>query len=300
MHTQILLTLAAVPLIACVERAPEELRRAIPTAQQVEIKFPGGVPRALGQTADWYLVTHEVTRAFNGATGWALDLVHAIVEEPLSSTEGDTYIWGPWRDAEEPAEYKLTVRALEDGQYDYRLLGRRDDDDAAFEAIIDGRAGSGRGLFLLDIDAAYRIDPSDDDGSRGSVLVGYDLAARHLDLDIESVDDTGGPLDLSYTYDGAPDGAGAMSFQVIADAGGTAAREDIALRSRWRSDGAGRADARLANGDVAAVSATASECWDTAFRRVYYIDSAGLAPTEGDAAACAFPTADLPPAPTDI
>lgn len=304
MSTQVLLTIAAASLAACVERAPDDLVRAIPTAQQIEIKFPDGVPRKLGEAAEWYTVTREVTLAFNGASGWALDLVHTIVDLPVTSTEGDTYIWGPLRDATDPAEYKLTARVLEDGMYDYRLVGRtRTVDDAPYEAIIDGRSdprGAGSGEFLLDIDAAHRIDPSDAGDERGSVKVEYDFAARHLDLYIESVDDVGVPIAVKYTYDGAPDGAGAMLFRVTTDAGGTAVREDLALRSRWLATGAGRTDARIEGGDVTVPSATASECWDVAFRRVYYTDTADLAATEGDAAMCAFLTPDLPPLPPMI
>jgi hypothetical protein len=56
----------------------------------------------------------------------------------------------------------------------------------------------------------------------------------------------------------------------------------------------GRADARLAGGDLNA-GAIASECWDGQFRRTYYTDSVNFAPTEGAVANCAFGTADLPP-----
>ena len=44
----------------------------------------------------------------------------------------------------------------------------------------------------------------------------------------------------------------------------------------------------------AEITVTASECWDTTFRRVYYTDSQQWQPTEGDAADCAFADADLP------
>jgi hypothetical protein len=84
-------------------------------------------------------------------------------------------------------------------------------------------------------------------------------------------------------------------FNVTADAGGTALPENVVIRSRWQSDGAGRGDARLAGGDLGSAQAIASECWSSLFRRVYYTDNASFQPTEGDVASCAYGTADLPP-----
>ena len=141
------------------------------------------------------------------------------------------------------------------------------------------------------------MNPIDTDpGARGSVDVRYDLAARHLDLTIMSTDGNGQPVLADYAYNQTLDGGGDMVFEIDADAGGTPAQERVTLRSRWQSDGAGRADARLTGGDLAA-EAIASECWNTSFRRVYYTDNVSLAPTEGDVADCAFGAADLPPTP---
>ena len=89
-------------------------------------------------------------------------------------------------------------------------------------------------------------------------------------------------------------GGGDMMFNIDGNAGGTAAQEHITLRSRWESNGAGRADARMAGGDLQ-TGAIASGCWDTSFRRTYYTDSVNFAPTEGAVSGCAFGTVDLPP-----
>jgi hypothetical protein len=95
----------------------------------------------------------------------------------------------------------------------------------------------------------------------------------------------------NYSYNQAIDGGGNMVFNFPGDAGA-----DITLRSRWQKTGAGRADARLTGGDLGAQIVTASECWDTAFGRVYYQDSATYKPTEGLATSCVFTDQDLPPA----
>jgi hypothetical protein len=297
------ITLAA-SLVACVQQneAPTELQSAIPTAEQVQIKLPAGAARTVGQLADWYVATRNVTRTFNGGTAWVLVLIHSIVQYPVTSVSGDTYTWGPWSDALDPAEYKLDVREVGDGTYEYKLSGRsKTQANSEFEVVIDGKADprpgalKGNGMFVLDFDAGRRVNPIDAGDGRGEVTVTYDLAAKHLDLDIVSVDDRGQPVTADYAYNEIAGGGGDMLFNISGNAGGTTLNEQITLRSRWQATGAGRADARLTGGDLGATSAIASECWDTLFQRVYYTDSVSFAPTEGLASACTFATADLPP-----
>ncbi len=302
-------TLAAVTLaaslVACVQSTepPPSLKTAIPTADQVQIKLPASTARQIGQLADWYVATRDVTRMFNGGSAWVLVLIHSIVQFPVTSVNGDTYTWGPWSDALDPAEYKLDVREVGDGTYEYKLSGRsKTESNAQFEVVIDGKADprpgelKGNGQFLLDFDAGRRVNPIDAGDERGTVTATYDLAARHLDLAIDTVDDRGQAVTADYAYNETAGGGGDMVFNISGDAGGTTKNEQITLRSRWQPTGAGRADARLAGGDLGTTGAIASECWDTMFKRVFYTDNVNFAPTEGLADACVFATADLPPA----
>lgn len=304
--TTLLASACAASLVACLptkqDDAPREIARAIPTADQVKIELPVNNSRTVGQLAEWYVATRNVTLTFNVGSAWVLALIHTIVQFPVTSIDGDTYTWGPWSGALDPAEYKLDVRDLGDGTYSYQLSGRaKTQPGAQFEVVIDGFADPrpghllGNGNFVLDFDAGKRVNPIDSDPeARGQIAVTYDLAARHLDLGIVSTDDNGDPVTADYAYNRALDGGGDMVFNIEGDAGGTDLKEKITLRSRWQANGVGRADARLAGGDLAD-GATASECWDANFRRVYYADSVDFAPTEGDVAACAFAIADLPP-----
>ncbi|MBS1123483.1 MAG: hypothetical protein H6Q90_5711, partial [Deltaproteobacteria bacterium] len=116
----------ALSLVACVKRddPPASLERAIPTAEQVSIKLPTGTSRTIGQLADWYVATRGVTTVFNGGSAWVLILIHTIVKFPVTSVDGDTYTWGPFSNALDPAEYKLDVRDVGDGTYTYQLSGR--------------------------------------------------------------------------------------------------------------------------------------------------------------------------------
>jgi hypothetical protein len=280
---------------------PEEVARAIPTAEQVRIKLPNS-GKALGELANYYVVTRDVTRTLNGGTAWVLILIHAIVQYPVTSISGNTYTWGPWSEALDPAEYKLDVTANADGTFDYQLSGRNKTvASSQFEVVIDGyadpRAGEleGSGDFLLDFDAGRRVNPVDSGDAKGKITVNYDLAARHLDMLAQAPDDNGNPAMFEYGYNESADGGGDMVFNVTADVGETAARENLVIRSRWQGDGAGRGDARIAGGDLGTAQAVASECWNTLFRRVFYTDNVNFEPTEGSVSDCAYGTADLPP-----
>lgn len=297
-------------LVACVKQdeAPQNIDKALPTADQVSIKLPQTAARtidgnAVGQLATWYVTTRDVTRMFNGGSAWVLTLVHAIVQFPSTSTRGNTITWGPWSDALSPAEYKLDVKVVGDGTYAYTLSGRsKTRASATFEVVVDGiadpRAGelAGSGEFLIDFDAGKRVNPVDSGDAKGSVDVRYNLAQRHLDLTVMSTDDQGKPVSADYAYNDTAAGAGDMAFDVSSDFAGSATslKETLTLRSRWLATGAGRADARIGGGDFGTAQITASECWNTMFNRVFYKDSLNLAPIEGAETACAFATQDLP------
>ena len=303
---------ASLSLFACVppNDDPHPVSRALPTAEDVRIDLPEnssakGTAEALGELSPWYVVTRQVTRDLNGGTAWVLFLVHAIVQFPPTTIEGNTYTWGPGSDALDPADYRLVVTELSNGSYDWSLDGRsKTIADADFETVIAGNAvpgeieGTGHGEFTIDFDAAERVNPIDND-ARGVVGISYDLAARHLDMSIATVENRGGtdvPVNYDYAYDESADGSGDMVFAAHGDTDdeGSAA-EDAVIRSRWLADGAGRADVRISGGDLGAVSVTASECWDSTFAVVYYSDSMAWLPTEGEQSSCAFADVDLPP-----
>jgi len=301
-------TTCTLSLVACVKHddGPAEINRALPTAEQVSIKLPENAqrtldPQVLGQLAPWYVATLGITTTLNGGSGWVLALIHSIVQTPATSIDGDTFTWGPGSQALDPAEYKLVVVALADGTFTYQLSGRSKlQANSQFEVVIDGtadpRAGEtkGSGEFLIDFDAGKRVNPLDKGDAKGSVDIRYDLAKRHLDLTVMSTDAQGGPTSADYAYNETADGGGDMTFDVSGNAGGTALLETVTLRSRWLNTGAGRADARIAGGDLGTIQVTASECWDPGFKRVFYKDSNIFAPTEGLETSCAFATQDLP------
>jgi hypothetical protein len=296
---------AATLVAGCIQKTNDHhpIAEALPTSDQVAIHLPQAATRTIGQLAPWYVATRDVTRTFNGGTAWVLIVVHAIVQLPPTTENGDTATWGPWNDgALDPAEYQLVVTSLANGSYDWELDGHaKSDTSGHFIAIITGNAvpsmpaGKGHGTFSIDFDNARIVNPVDNANNKGVIDVAYDLAARTLDMQIATTDANGNAVDAHYTYAEATDGSGNMTFSTTANAGGGPALEDEVLRSRWESTGTGRADLRIAGGDLGSLQVTASDCWDVNFLETYYTDSAGFVPTQGDPATCAYQDQDLPP-----
>ncbi|CAN5117841.1 hypothetical protein BH11MYX1_BH11MYX1_06090 [soil metagenome] len=299
----VVMSLAATGCVRQDAPPTSDIESALPTADQVSIKLPtAGQSRTVGQLATYYLTTRVATLTFNGGAAWVLTLLHTIVQFPVTSVSGNTYTWGPWSNALDPAEYRLDVVANGDGTFGYALSGRnKTQTGAQFQMIITGDADptpgelQGNGHFTLDLDASHSVDPIDHPTDKGVIDASYDLAAKKLSLHIATTDDHGAPAVADYAYAEGADGSGDMTFNILGNAGGTATPEQMTMRSRWTAAGAGRGDARIAGGDLGTIQAIGSECWGTDYRRTYYTDNASFEPTEGDVAACAFADVDLPP-----
>jgi len=298
----------------CMQRTEDHpIGRVLPTADDVSIKVPGQAAAsawAVGDISEYYRITRDVSRTLNGGAAWVLILAHTIVQYPPTSVDGDTYTWGPWSGALDPAEWRLVVVDNSDGSYDWSFDGRNKTEVASeFETVISGNAvpgavpHRGTGNFFIDFDAGERVNPLEND-ARGTVAVTYDLENTDgtpavLDMAIASTqpDENGidQPVSFDYHYAENLDRSGDLQFAIhgdLDDEGGLF--EDALIRSRWQADGAGRGDAMVQGGDLGDLTVTASQCWDTTFRTVYYSDSQEWLPTEGDPAACAFSDQDLP------
>lgn len=314
LHTSIAAAAVAAVLGGCIQvNDADPVARALPHADDIKVQLPEAEieTAALGQLADYYVITRQVTREFNSGAGFVLVLLHTIVQFPATETRDNTYVWGPHSDALDPAEWRLTVTALDDGTYDYVFDGRsKTEQGAEFVALISGHAvpglnpHRGSGNFLIDFDAMYAVDPIDNPDAKGTVEVTYDLENRdntaatlELDINTRALDENGAeqPVVGNYAYAENNDGSGDFAFSFTGDIDDEeGAFEDAIIRSRWLADGAGRADVRISGGDLGTLSVTASECWDTRFRRTFYSDSQTWLPTEGDAVDCVFVDPDLP------
>lgn len=292
-------------------------RDAIPAASAVQVKLPGGGAMrevggapdivseqfaVLGEMAQFYVFTRQVTRDLNGGAAFVLLLVKAIVDYPVTSVDGDTYIWGPWTDGLNPSEWRLTVREAAVGDYEWSLEGRRkaDGPGAAFESVVSGVAtpglpNRGSGTFMMDFESAERLDPAGNNAA-GQITVVYDLESDPATIVMDYVLGEGAEqVSFHYEYAEVSDGSGDFQFTMHSDLDENGSLiEDAAIRTRWLASGSGRSDVRLSGGDLGDTVVTGSECWDTTFGRVYWEDSLGWQATEGDAADCAFAEALLP------
>jgi hypothetical protein len=145
------MTLVMFTATGCLEKdeggSEAEARDAIPSAEFLKIAMPasdGTAKPIVGQVSPFYLVTLGTALQLNLSVGAFLTLVRIIVAFPVTSIEGDTWIWGPWHDEGKPGEYRLSVRLNEEGNYEWNLEGRKFGETGAFVALVRGIAEPGR------------------------------------------------------------------------------------------------------------------------------------------------------------
>jgi hypothetical protein len=328
----VLLSLAGLSTACMLEKQDdgEEYREALPLRQEVAVAGPksdgGGdaftasvassrraqAARPLRGTdyAKWYGFTRAVRGGVNLVTGAVLGSVWVIAHSEPTSIENGEATWGPHTDALEPVTYRFRVRRVADATYDYVLEGRpkasRSEDD--YRTVLSGHgfgkrhAQHGQGDFTIDLDAARELDPVAHPDDSGTVKVVHDLPAmigsgERLPRTITATvtpDPAVNPESFTVVSKAELDGTGSLEVNAHADVDDTKTTqlEDVTIGSRWREDGAGRADITIASGDIPADPGvvTAVECWGADFMRSYYTDSIEYSPTEGEASACVYDT----------
>lgn len=266
-------------------------------------------PAALGPYARWYGFTRVVTGGVNGVTAAVLGSVWALVHTEPASIENGEATWGPYTEALNPVTYRFRVTRVDEAVYDYVLEGRpkTSGSDGDYEAVLTGRGYGkrhdkhGEGDFTIDLDTARELDPFAHADDSGSVRV-----VHHLPHDISSGGDAvprtivaevkPNPAvnreSFTVTSTANDDGTGTLRVDALGDVDDTkdTELEDIVVGSRWRADGAGRADITIAGGDVPTDPGvvTAVECWGADFMRSYYSDSLDIEPAFGEASVCVY------------
>lgn len=310
----------------------DEFRAGVPHHEDVTMVLPadgsgqqsaltaGGVTAVraalLGQRAETYKTTRDITAVVNGATGAVLTLVKTVTAYPPSSVKTDLAVWGPYTDALASNTWRLTVNRVGTGMFHYVFEGKpRAADDSMYLAVLSGNhsvadpgvprrlnlPAYGHGDFTLDWDNAQKLPEHDD--NVGKAHFTYSRPSPTGDVTIAAVftqvidKDTGMLIDAQYGYVATPGQGGSFQFTLTKDAVTTTpALETLSVRSRWHEDGAGRGDIKVIGGDVGAAGATANECWgagDLGFLSVYQTNSYGdPAKMWGVQSDCVFPTAD--------
>jgi hypothetical protein len=188
---------------------------------------------------------------------------------------------------------------VSDGVCDYDLDGRPKGStaEADYLAVLRGR-GYGRshaehrnGYFVVDNDAAKKLDPARAH-DQGTTKITHAMRSWPATIAVEIRPTPAlNWTDIAVIHQ--KDGSGAVDVSALTDIEETnkdGNLEDVVMHNRWANDGAGRADVQISGGSVPML-VKATECWSSQFDRSYYTDSAGLAPTTGDPATCAFPDA---------
>lgn len=309
--------------------AGEEFREAVPQREAVvvagpESEAPGHTstssieisrkplangPLSRSDYAKWYGFTRAVRGGVNLVTASVLGSVWTIVRlEPSAVADGEA-TWGPYTDALEPVTYRFRVTRVARAEYDYVLEGRpkSSQSDADYRPVLTGHGYGklhekhGQGDFLIDSSAARELDPPAHEGDSGTVHVVHDLPR-----DIDS-GGSGLPRTITATVEPDPtlnresysvvskaelDGTGSLHVDAKTDVDDSKATllEDVSVDSRFRADGAGRADIVISGGDIPADPGRVSavECWGADFMRSYYSDTLDFEPEQGDASACVY------------
>jgi hypothetical protein len=326
--TRTLLTLGlalGAAVAGCGKDAGDDFRDGVPQHEDVTLAFPaaGSTGSALtasdgttathtallGDQADFYKLTRDITASVNGGTVTVLTLVKTITEYPATFVATDTAVWGPYTDPLSPNTWRLTVNRVDKGQFHYVLEAKpKTADDTAFLTILSGnhtRANPaahrredapdyGSGDFLLDWNAAQMLPQHDDNVGTAAFTYSRLSATAVVSIGVTFTqvkdNDTGMLIDATYGYTSTPGMGGTFDFKLTKDfITTTAALETLSVHSRWQETGAGRSDTMITGGDLAAAQATVNECWDSNFLSVYFTNSYGdPAKMWGAETSCAF------------
>jgi len=311
---------------ACAKEDGDEFKDGVPQSQDVALVVPGsaaaGSPLTaegagaiqsglLGQQAEFYKLTRDVTVVVNTATVGVLALVKTVTNYPPTSVEMNTAVWGPYTDPLSPNTWRLTVNRLAKGQFHYVLEGKaKTANDTGYVTVLSGEhdladpaahrrlniPAYGHGNFVIDWNAAQTLPEHDDNVGSAAFTYSRESPTANVTIDVTFTQvkdkETGALIDAGYAYTAVPGMGGTFDFKLTKDfITTTAALETMTIRSRWQETGAGRSDVMISGGDVATsiTSGTASECWDSNFLSVYMTNSYGdTAKTWGAETSCAF------------
>lgn len=315
-----------------------DTKKVVPEDRAVTLAVPGNAELAaaagtgkrhdaVGQRAEFYALTYQISRTLNGHAIALLAVVRGVLAFPATTSDGDKRVWGPYTPGGlEPNTFRFTAEKTAEDAYTFVLEARprASTAEADFRTLLEGATEhSGpakvKGSLTLHLDAARALEPQGVCGD-GKVTFVFDTTAEPRTISVqlrgfregnpEAPLCRGGdtPTDADYAYRHEAGGAGQFLFSVKGDVHEPGENkpelEDIRIRSRWTADGSGRSDVTVSGGEVAAdltraglaeERVTVTECWDTRYLVTY--ESASpieVRRTDGDPASCVFTAAELP------
>ncbi len=301
--------LAATALSSGCFLLPEsELTEVLPD-DRIQVNMPLASELAKDGDKEWstfYLWTAEVTEDVNWMAGIVLFWVDTITTQhrpTYANADQSEAIWGPWSEGPlDPVETQLRVsHDLETDAYAWGFeRWSKDETVEDAVAVVAGEVDPGAtreastGRFVVDFDTINEMDPTEE--ATGTFTVDYDIDPDGVVATAAFEDFGPDGIDADYAYEQIHGGEGSMDLVVEADLDpttGMGLAETLAIHSRWLADGSGRADVVVRGGDLGEVVGYASECWNSSFEAVYYVeDHTGY--EDGDASLCAFDSPEYP------
>jgi hypothetical protein len=289
-------------IVACGNYSNDDIdfQFAMPDPEDLVARTPQALTAA--DSAEYLTVTRDIVVRFNVLIGALTSLVDRVRALPPTGREGETRIWGPFPHERDRAwELRMTMTrgidptAAVGFRFLYAFEFRRVGAGGMWTKLMfgtfapGGGARRGSGQLELSIAAARAAGyPVAEYNDLQTLRVTYDRAGspKKIDLSIENVATAESPGG-TYVYRETPEGGGAMTFTFrVRD---NIFVQALGMESRWRADGAGRADARVAEGLAALRNAVGVDCWGNDGRATYSRRDFDPKRLEGAPETCVFP-----------
>lgn len=278
-----------------------EYMNALPEREDLAADLPQAQSAILAQTAELYRMTHDVTRVFNGVLDAFLRLIDGVRSYAPSSRAENSRTWGPYppRNGENPGwMVKMVISRDESdrGAFHYVLgfvpvTDRLADPLKLIGGTFKSSGGIRRGEGSLDVATAEARASGIalDLGFLDHMETRYNTMDPTITVHMEvtNLDNPLKPDEIKsavYDYAETEDRRGAMRFDFWANSIPGPAIEKFNVTSRWQSDGAGRADVEVVEGNAA--GAKQAQCWDRQFQATYTNKPWAPAENVGDPSAC--------------
>lgn len=274
----------------------DEFRDAAPSSQGISIKMRPAKGQALvGDPALMPGVTAATAFVVNGTVALTLGTIAGVVASQPAKRSANEVSWGPYTRPLWNNEFKMTMTRSAKG-FDYVVWGRsKKNPNGEWTQFMTGNHVPGvsqaSGTFVMDWTAMQALaDPPNTVGQGEVAYTRNNKGDVTLDIKFKQ---TGNPnetkrTDSRYGFAQVEGGEGFLEFVVDTNYDTKSpALERLSIKSRWKWDGSGRADAIGSGGDLAAPFRF-TECWDNVHDRTHYGDTLGVFPTEGELSSCVY------------
>lgn len=267
-----------------------EFAAALPTRAELASKLPATASSAqpldrardglnAGDPSQAWADTRKAANDFNGLLDFFLGVVDSVRSVPPSSRTDTSRTWGPFVAKDNPGfQLQLTIALVSTSPqetFGWKVQARPLGASEWFDIVRGSFQASSetvrRGMGTIEVpvkDFRDRLKVDENFRQLDSITIGYFTSSFPTTVTMQfqfAPGNTSGFSSLGYAARRAQDDSGAMGFQLKTTDPNTT-RLDVA--SKWRADGAGVAVMTVAEGNYR--GATRAECWDAAFKVVYF------------------------------